>query len=265
MPTRCRPLARTWLGRTANLWGFCHFEVCFSGQNFQFNFLLAAVATPLLGMDFVHNLACLLSPQNSRFCTLHLFQDKYLLFITPWSSETTADVATPHPRYSYCSRNYQRCWGPVPRHPNSSRASSIVLTQVAPPLFCPAHGDWTWTNTASPRRNSLQYFADPTHLRRPPCTWCNYRRLNAVSIPDRYPLPNMQSLNDRMVGCTVFSKINLVKAYHQIPIAEEDIRHRQSGPDRRNAPGPPLARAGAILTLAMTPQTPMSEQSYSNR
>ncbi len=51
----------------------------------------------------------------------------------------------------------------------------------------------------------------------------DYRRLNTVTIPDRYPLPNMQSLNDRMAGCTVFSKIDLVKAYHQIPITKEDI------------------------------------------
>jgi cleavage and polyadenylation specificity factor subunit 1 len=51
----------------------------------------------------------------------------------------------------------------------------------------------------------------------------NYRRLNAITIPDRYPLPNMQSLNERMAGCILFSKIDLVKAYHQIPIAEEDI------------------------------------------
>jgi hypothetical protein len=33
----------------------------------------------------------------------------------------------------------------------------------------------------------------------------------------------MQSLNDRLAGCTVFSTIDLVKAYHQIPIAEADV------------------------------------------
>ena len=51
----------------------------------------------------------------------------------------------------------------------------------------------------------------------------DYHCLNAVTLPDRYPLPNMQSLNDRMASCTVFLKIDLVKAYHQIPFDEEDI------------------------------------------
>ncbi len=77
-------------------------------------------------------------------------------------------------------------------------------------------------------RHSNLRWASPLHLvPKKDGSWrpCgDYRRLNAVTIPDSYPLPNMQSLNDRMAGCTVFSKIDLVKAYHQIPIAEEDIQ-----------------------------------------
>jgi hypothetical protein len=36
-------------------------------------------------------------------------------------------------------------------------------------------------------------------------------------------LPNMQDLSNGLHGCTVFSKIDLVKGYHQIPVATEDI------------------------------------------
>ncbi len=48
----------------------------------------------------------------------------------------------------------------------------------------------------------------------------DHHRLNAA---EWYHLPNMQSLNDCMTGCTVFLKLDLVKAYHQIPIAKADI------------------------------------------
>jgi hypothetical protein len=51
----------------------------------------------------------------------------------------------------------------------------------------------------------------------------DYRRLNLVTTPDKYPLPNIQDLSNNLHGCTVFSKIDLVKGYHQIPVATEDI------------------------------------------
>jgi hypothetical protein len=33
----------------------------------------------------------------------------------------------------------------------------------------------------------------------------------------------MQDLSNGLHGCTIFSKIDLVKGYHQIPVAAEDV------------------------------------------
>ena len=54
-----------------------------------------------------------------------------------------------------------------------------------------------------------------------PCR--DYHRLNLVTTSDKYPLPNMQDLSNGLHGCTIFSKIDLVKGYHQIPVAAADI------------------------------------------
>jgi hypothetical protein len=50
-------------------WGFHQFYVCFSGHIFEFNFLLAAEATPLLGMDVTTKFGLPSSALRSRFCT----------------------------------------------------------------------------------------------------------------------------------------------------------------------------------------------------
>jgi hypothetical protein len=46
---------------------------------------------------------------------------------------------------------------------------------------------------------------------------------NLVTTPDKYPFPNMQDLSNGLHSCTIFSKIDLVKGYHQIPVTTEDI------------------------------------------
>ncbi|CAH8473155.1 unnamed protein product, partial [Schistosoma rodhaini] len=51
----------------------------------------------------------------------------------------------------------------------------------------------------------------------------DYRRLNANTIPDRYPLPHIHNLTATLKGTTVFSEIDLVKAYNQIPMAPDDV------------------------------------------
>lgn len=53
----------------------------------------------------------------------------------------------------------------------------------------------------------------------------DFRFLNRITRPDRYPVPHIQDIQDtaNLQGATIFSKIDLVRAFHQIPIRSEDI------------------------------------------
>ena len=49
----------------------------------------------------------------------------------------------------------------------------------------------------------------------------DYRALNRVTVPDRYPVPHVHDLTSCLQGANIFSKIDLVRAYHQIPVAQK--------------------------------------------
>ena len=64
-------------------------------------------------------------------------------------------------------------------------------------------------------------WASPLHMvKKSDGSWrpCgDYRSLNHITIPDRHPIPNLQSFHHKLEGAVIFSKIDLVKAYHFIP------------------------------------------------
>ena len=49
----------------------------------------------------------------------------------------------------------------------------------------------------------------------------DFRALNDKTLLDGYPLPNLQSFTHQMRGATIFSKVDLTKAFHQIPLDPE--------------------------------------------
>src|SRR3954467_12828467 len=50
-----------------------------------------------------------------------------------------------------------------------------------------------------------------------------YRKLNDVTIKNKYPLPKIEDLFDQLTGAKVFYKIDLRTGYHQLKIRAEDI------------------------------------------
>lgn len=53
----------------------------------------------------------------------------------------------------------------------------------------------------------------------------DYRALNNVTISDKFPLPNLQDTIFGLRGARYFTKLDLVKAYYQIPVEEESKKY----------------------------------------
>ena len=51
----------------------------------------------------------------------------------------------------------------------------------------------------------------------------DYRSLNAQTVPHRCPIPHIQDFTQRLAGWKFFSKIDLVRAYYQIPVEPSDV------------------------------------------
>ncbi|KAE8231360.1 hypothetical protein CF326_g3626 [Tilletia indica] len=50
----------------------------------------------------------------------------------------------------------------------------------------------------------------------------DYRQLNTATIADRYPLPHIDAVFDTLTGKKVFSSLDALRGYHQMPVRPED-------------------------------------------
>ena len=77
-------------------------------------------------------------------------------------------------------------------------------------------------------RRSESPWSSPLHLvpKSTPGQWrpCgDYRALNAITKPDRYCMPHIHSVTSKLHGMKFFSKVDLFKAFHQIPMNPDDV------------------------------------------
>ena len=50
-----------------------------------------------------------------------------------------------------------------------------------------------------------------------------YRKLNKMTVKNKYPLPRIDDLFDQLKDASIFSKIDLRSGYHQLRIKDEDV------------------------------------------
>jgi len=75
-------------------------------------------------------------------------------------------------------------------------------------------------------RPSLSFWDNPLHLilkKKSDWRLCgDCRRLNKVTVPNRYPIPHLHDFPHNLEKSIIFTTLDLTMTYHQIPVAEED-------------------------------------------
>ena len=76
-------------------------------------------------------------------------------------------------------------------------------------------------------RESKSPHSTPTFcVRKPNGKWCivhAYNKLNAATIPAQTPIRSKDVLQNNMAGCSMYSSLDLVDGYYQLPMRSSNI------------------------------------------
>ncbi|GFX57622.1 hypothetical protein TNCV_2676081 [Trichonephila clavipes] len=110
----------------------------------------------------------------------------------------------------------------------NSRPVTAKARRLAPDRLRIAKAEFENMITLGHMRPSKSNYASPLHMvpKKDSTEWRpvgDYRALNAQTIKDNYSVPNILDFTSNLHGTKIYSHIDLVKAYHQIPINPDDV------------------------------------------
>ena len=208
-----------------------------TGQTYNWTFIIADVRHPLLGADFLSHYSLVVDVARHRLLNTDTYTSVPLCIsnveenINLLSSDDTysdiindfEDVFKPELRLStgaaakHGVKHYIKTNGP-PVHSRYRRLRP-ELHQIAKDAFTEMEKMGVCSKAASP-------WASPLHMTpKKDGTWrpCgDYKRLNLITEPDHYAMPNISDLTYSISTSRVFSKLVLLKGYFQVPVNPDD-------------------------------------------